>query len=451
MAKITMLGTGLIGTFYTQTLHGLRSRDRVVNVYSRSAERARAFAKERSIPRWSADLREAVRDPESEIVVIGIPNNVHKEAVRLAAEAGKAVLCTKPLGRTAAEALEMLHAVERAGVFAGYLEDLVYTPKTLKALASTRKGAMGRILWTRSRETHPGPHSAWFWDPEQSGGGAVVDMGCHCIEIGRSFIGKDKRPLRAFCWGATQVHPIEAEDHAIGLVEYEGDAVSQFEVSWTFRGGMDLRDEVSGTEGTIRLDHFLRTGFEMFTAAGEGGYVAEKAEGQTGWLFPVGDEVHELGYVHMFQDMLDAWEASRAPMETFWDGYVVNAVIDACYRSMKSGRWEPVKLVERPLAKGKTFNAKRAAAVKKKASAPDGIAGQAAEKSGERVSAAPAKGAEKAPRRPQEAKIRGNQGKGLGKPGKAGFIAIKTERLPDGRTKRILKDKSTGLILEEIE
>ena len=134
MAKITMLGTGLIGTFYTQTLHGLRSRDRVVNVYSRSAERAKTFASERGIPRWSADLREAVRDPESEIVVVGLPNNIHREAVFLAVEAKKAVLCTKPLGRTAAEAREMLEAVEKAGIFAGYLEDLVYTPKTLKSL-----------------------------------------------------------------------------------------------------------------------------------------------------------------------------------------------------------------------------------------------------------------------------------------------------------------------------
>ena len=425
MAKITMLGTGLIGTFYTQTLHCLRSRDRVVNVYSRSADRARAFAKERGIPSWTSDLRDAIQNSESEIVVIGLPNDVHKDAVRLTAEAGKAVLCTKPLGRTAAEALEMLEAVEKAGVFAGYLEDLVYTPKTLKALASTKNGAMGRILWTRSRETHPGPHSAWFWDPVRSGGGAIVDMGCHCIEIGRNFIGKDKRPLRAFCWGATQVHPIEAEDHAIGLVEYEGGAVSQFEVSWTFRGGMDLRDEVSGTEGTIRLDHFLRTGFEMFTAAGEGGYVAEKAEGQIGWLFPVGDEVHALGYVHMFQDMLDAWEAGRAPMETFWDGYVVNAIIDACYKSMKSGRWEPVELAEwqvGKLSKPAKTSPPRAGKVQPKASG-----------------------------RPQEAETSANQGKGRGKAGKAGLIAIKVERLPDGRTKRILKDKATGRIIEKIE
>ena len=289
MAKITMLGTGLIGTFYTRTLHGLRGRDKVVNVYSRSPERAKEFAKEHHIPRWSADLKEAILDTDSDIVVVGLPNNVHREAVLLAAQAGKAVLCTKPLGRTAAEALEMLRAVEWAGVFAGYLEDLVYTPKTLKALESVRNGALGRVLWARSRETHPGPHSPWFWDAEQSGGGAIVDMGCHCIEIGRSFIGKDIRPVEAFCWGATQVHPIEAEDHAIGLVKYANGAIGQFEVSWTFRGGMDLRDEVSGTEGTIWLDHFLRTGFEMFTAAGQGGYVAEKAESQKGWLFPVGD------------------------------------------------------------------------------------------------------------------------------------------------------------------
>ena len=165
----------------------------------------------------------------------------------------------------AAEAKEILDAVEKAGLFNGYLEDLVYTPKTLKAIEMVKGGSLGRILWTRSREAHPGPHSAWFWDKKLSGGGALVDMGCHCIEIGRSFIGKDIKPVEVMCWADTQVKPIEAEDHAIALIKYENGAVSQVEVSWNFRGGMDLRDEVSGTEGTIRLDHWLRTGFEVFT------------------------------------------------------------------------------------------------------------------------------------------------------------------------------------------
>jgi predicted dehydrogenase len=96
-------------------------------------------------------------------VVIGLPNYLHKKAALLAAEAGKAVLCTKPLAMSGSEALEMLQAVERAGVFHGYLEDLVYTPKTLKAMQAAQKGALGKVLWARSRETHGGPHSDWFW------------------------------------------------------------------------------------------------------------------------------------------------------------------------------------------------------------------------------------------------------------------------------------------------
>ncbi|MBN1640756.1 MAG: Gfo/Idh/MocA family oxidoreductase [Anaerolineae bacterium] len=396
MHRVTMLGTGLIGMFYTKALHGQRSRDSVHTVYSRTPERAQAFAAEWSIPRWTTDTAEAIRDPETDVVVIGLPNNLHKEAVELAAATGKAVLCTKPLARTAAEAKQMLDAVEAAGVFAGYLEDLVYTPKTLKSIASIRDGALGRILWARSRETHPGPHSAWFWDPEVSGGGAIVDLACHCIEISRNFIGKDVRPVEVMCWADTQVHPIDAEDSAIGLVRYANGAIGQFEVSWAFRGGMDLRDEVSGTEGTIWLDHFLRTGFEMFTAGGRGGYVAEKAEGETGWIFPVGDEVQELGYEHMFTDMFDALDAGTAPWETFYDGYVVNAIMDACYRSAASRLWEPVLL--------------------------DVWRGQEG-------------AAEAAGQLPYDEQ----------------YWLIKEEKMPDGSVKLILKDRETGEIVQRIQ
>ena len=144
------------------------------------------------------------------------------------------------------------------------------------------------------------------------------------------------------CTTDTLVHPIDDEDNAIALIRFESGATGQFEVSWTFRGGMDLRDEVAGTHGTIWLNHFLRTGFEMFTAGQGGGYVAEKAETAAGWLFPVGDEASELGYVDMFSDMFSALEDGRSPRETFYDGYVVNAVMD----SAKSRAWEPVELFE---------------------------------------------------------------------------------------------------------
>jgi predicted dehydrogenase len=342
--KVTMLGTGLIGLFYTTTLQGGRGRDGVHVVYSRSEERGRSFAADWDIPVWTTDLEEAVAHPETDVVIVGLPNHLHEEAIALVARHGKAVLCTKPLARNAVEAKRILDTVESAGVFAGYLEDLVYTPKTLKAVAAVQGGQIGQVTWARSRETHPGPHSAWFWDARQAGGGAIVDLGCHCVEIIRAFVGKDNKPLEVVCWADTLVHPIEAEDNAIALIRFESGAIGQFEVSWTFRGGMDLRDEVAGTEGTIWTNHFLRTGFEMFSSGEGAGYVAEKAETTSGWLFPVGDEISELGYVDMFRDMFDALDAGRAPTETFYDGYVVNAVMDACYRSAKSHAWEPVEL-----------------------------------------------------------------------------------------------------------
>ncbi len=392
--QIAMLGTGLIGDFYTMTLHGQRGRDTVRIVYSRSEERGTAFRDRWGIPESTTDIRTAIEHPDVDVVVVALPNFLHLEAVRAAAEAGKPVLCTKPLGRNADEAQAMLDIVEKAGVFAGYLEDLCYTPKTLKAIKAVQDGAVGDVTWVRSRETHPGPHSAWFWDGRLTGGGAIIDLGCHCIEIIRNFVGKENRPVEVVCHTDTLVHPIADEDNAIALIRFESGAIGQFEVSWTFRGGMDLRDEVAGTHGTIWMDHFLRTGFEMFTAAGSGGYVAEKAETAAGWLFPVGDEVVELGYVDMFTDMFRAIEEGRPPQETFYDGYVVNAIMDAAYRSARSRQWEPIELFE---WRGATR---------------------------ERISSQPET--------------------------YEGHVVIKRETLPDGRHKLILKDPESGDFVDRV-
>jgi predicted dehydrogenase len=390
---ITMLGTGLIGDFYTMTLHGQRGRDRVGVVYSRTEGRGKAFSERWGIPERTTDMAAATNHPETDVVVVALPNHLHEEAVKAVAAAGKAVLCTKPLGRNADEARRMLQAVEAAGVFGGYLEDLCYTPKSLKAIRATQAGAIGDVTWVRSRETHPGPHSAWFWDGRLTGGGAIIDLGCHCIEIIRNFVGKGNRPVEVMCTTDTLVHPIEDEDNAIALIRFESGATGQFEVSWTFRGGMDLRDEVAGTHGTIWLNHFLRTGFEMFTAGGSGGYVAEKAETAAGWLFPVGDEVSELGYVDMFTDMFRAMDEGGVPQETLYDGYVVNAIMDACYRSAKSHAWEPVALDW------------RGGTTPRIAKAPEMFEGQ---------------------------------------------VVIKREILPDGRHKLILKDPATGDFVDRV-
>jgi predicted dehydrogenase len=391
--NVAMLGTGLIGDFYTMTLHGQRGRDRVSIVYSRSEERGKAFSERWDIPEHTTSVEEAINSDEVDTVVIGLPNFLHEEVIASAADAGKAILCTKPLARNAEEAKRILDKVESAGVFAGYLEDLCYTPKTLKAIDAVKGGSLGDITWVRSRETHPGPHSAWFWDKDKAGGGAIVDLGCHCIEIIRNFVGKENRPVEVMAWADTLVHPIKAEDNAVALIRFESGALGQFEVSWTFRGGMDLRDEVAGTEGTIWLNHFLRTGYEMYTSGGGDGYVAEKLESTEGWLFPVGDEVAELGYVEMFTDMFNAMDSGSEPQETFYDGYVVNGIMDAAYKSAESRQWEPVDIEWRH---GSTPR------IEKKAATHDGHA------------------------------------------------IVKSEILPDGRSKLMLSHKDTGEIFDVV-
>src|SRR4026208_105561 len=136
MARIAMLGSGFIGRFYADSLQGQRSKDKIVSIYSRKEQSAKKFAADYNVTHVTTNMEEAISNPEVTIVCIALPNNLHEEAVMLCCKHKKAVVTTKPLGRNAGEAKRMLEAVEKTGVFNGYLEDLVYTPKHIKSLES---------------------------------------------------------------------------------------------------------------------------------------------------------------------------------------------------------------------------------------------------------------------------------------------------------------------------
>ena len=139
-----MLGSGFIGRFYAESLQGQRSKDKIVSIYSRREESAKKFAKDYGCNHWTTNMEESIAHPDVDVVCISLPNNIHEAAVMLCCKHKKAVITTKPLGRNAEEAKRMLQAVEAAGIFNGYLEDLVYTPKFLKSLASVKSGALGK-------------------------------------------------------------------------------------------------------------------------------------------------------------------------------------------------------------------------------------------------------------------------------------------------------------------
>ncbi len=343
MVKLGLLGSGFVAGFYMDGLRDVRGAEVVAN-YSRSRDRADEFGRRHAIPRQYTSMEELCADEEVELVVIGLPNHLHLDAVRIAAGSRKAIVCTKPLARTGAEAAEMVRLVRAAGVMHGYAETEVFSPDVMRARAMIESGAIGRVISIRAREAHSGPHAAHFWDAETAGGGALLDMGCHTIEAARYLFGKQHRIRDVLAYGVTLTHAdrTTGEDNAVLIVRLEDGRFSLTEASWSARGGMELRNEVYGERGRIVTDTSA-TRVRAFVEE-SAGYLMEKADAETGWVFPIPDEARVYGYHEEMRHFVECCAAGAGPREDFVDGYVVNRVLDAAYASMRSDRWEPVQL-----------------------------------------------------------------------------------------------------------
>jgi predicted dehydrogenase len=339
-----MLGSGFVATFYMQGLKDVPGHE-VAIAYSRSDSRGATFCKTWGIAEHTTDMGSVLERSDIDLIVIALPNELHVEAAVAVAKAKKHVVCTKPLGRTAAEGKIMLEAVRDAGVLHGYAETEVFSPSVVRARQLIESGAVGDVLTVRSREAHAGPHSPHFWDPHLTGGGAMMDMGCHTIEAARYFIGKHVKPVEALAWGDRLLHhdKTTAEDNAVLLVRFDGGQLGQSELSWTARGGLDLRNEVFCTKGAIFTDVTRGTPIRAFTME-QSGYVVEKADAESGWVFPLPEEAFAYGYHDEMHHFVECVQRNQMPRETFEDGYAVNVIMDAAYTSMRSKRWEPINL-----------------------------------------------------------------------------------------------------------
>jgi predicted dehydrogenase len=340
---VGILGSGFIADSYADSLLDVREAQLVANS-SRDTLRAADFAARWNSPAHYTDTVEFCDDPAIDLVVIALPNEAHVEAVRIAAEAGKGVICTKPLARNGAEAAEILRIVREAGVWNGYAESSVFSPNIHKAHEMAQAGGIGELLTMRAREAHSGPHAAHFWDAETAGGGALLDMGCHTVESARHFFGKDNAVVEAFAWGATLRHADKTtgEDTAVALLKFAGGQLAIIESSWAEQGGMQLRHEFSGSAGRLVTDSSVSPVWGFITTPV--GYLVEKADVDTGWVHPVPEETRAYGFSQQMRHFVQRFAAGEPPLETFEDGWMVNCILDACYRAMRSGTWEKVRL-----------------------------------------------------------------------------------------------------------
>jgi predicted dehydrogenase len=340
--RIAMLGSGFVAEFYMQGLANVNGNEVIAN-YSRDLSRARDFAKRWHIPEPSTDLDGVIGRDDIGLFVIALPNEAHLPVSLALSKAKRNQVCTKPLARTRGEARLMLDAAVTSGALHGYAETEVFAPAVVKARQIVEQGAVGRVLWVRSRESHSGPHSAHFWDVEKTGGGALNDLGCHCIEAARYFFGKEDRILEVMCWGARLVHEgkTRGEDNALLVLKFASGGIGHCELSWTTKGGLDLRNEIHGSEGSVFTDVTRATPIGSFSTTSSG-YVIEKADTDVGWTRPLPEEAFAYGYQAEMRHFVECVREEQRPRETYHDGYVVNCVLDAGYRSMNSRQWEPV-------------------------------------------------------------------------------------------------------------
>ena len=335
------VGIGQIGAGFVADLHAeafkLVPGAELRGVASATAERARAFAARHDIPSAHDDYRRLLEDDTVDIVSVAVPNFLHHEVVVAAANAGKHVICEKPLARTLAEADEMIAACANAGILLMYAEELCFAPKYVRAKELVDEGALGRVFMVQQGEQHFGPHSDWFWDVERSGGGVLMDMGCHAVEFARWMYDKPAAETVTAELG-TFVHSdkTQGEDHAVATVRFEGNRIGLIETSWAKRGGMDDRAEILGTEGVTYVD--LLRGSALVTYSERGyGYAVEKAPDTRGWTFAMFEELWNYGFPQEMRHFVDCVQHSRQPLETGEDGRAVLEILYGMYRAAGEG------------------------------------------------------------------------------------------------------------------
>jgi predicted dehydrogenase len=343
LINIAMLGSGFVAEFYMQGLANVNGQQVSVN-YSRSDKRAGAFAARWNIPEFSTDLSKIISRTDIDLYLIALPNEEHLPVAQLLANQRRNQVCTKPLARNGREARAMLKAVNKSGALHGYAETEVFAPAVVKAREMIEQGGIGRVIWVRSRESHSGPHSAHFWDIAKTGGGAMHDLGCHCIEAARYFFGKEDPVVEVMGWGDTLVHRkrTKGEDNALLILRFASGGIGHCELSWSTLGGLDLRNEVHGTEGSIFTDVTRQTSIASFTKK-PAGYVVEKADIDFGWTKPLPEEAFTYGYQAEMKHFVECVREGRTPRETYEDGYIVNCILDAGYQSMRSKKWVGVR------------------------------------------------------------------------------------------------------------
>jgi len=327
--EVAIVGCGTIGTRRAEV--AAAKGDRILAVADLDEARARQMA-ERFHADWSTNWRDVVAPAPVDAVVVATVTSALAPIVIEALRQGKHVLCEKPMGRTADEAGAIARAARQSGRCLKVGFNHRHHPAVSRAHDLAVSGRIGRVLAIRAAYGHggrPGYEREWRCDPAVAGGGELLDQGVHLIDLARWFLGDFTQVSGAVATWFWPIQPLE--DNAFALLSTADGRVATIHVSWTQWRNI-FRFEILGSEGYLVADGLGGNyGVERLTHGRRQPDWSGPLEEQ--WEFPAPDP----SWSDEWLEFSTAIRERRKPLGSAEDGYAAALLVDAIYRSARSG------------------------------------------------------------------------------------------------------------------
>jgi myo-inositol 2-dehydrogenase/D-chiro-inositol 1-dehydrogenase len=344
MLKVGIIGSGFIAKHHCHAYSQL-SNIEIVGISSLNENEAKNLMKEYKIPGKPLNDFKDLIELDCDIISACVPNYLHKKVAVSVLNAGSHVLIEKPLARNVIEGMDILDAEKSSNRKVFYCENNMYAPTFSKVKEIISEDTLGTIYMGRGKEQHSGPHSAWFYKKKEAGGGALLDLGIHDIACLVWYL--DCEVKEVFCQIKTimpnrkDFGACEVEDNAVGVLYFDNDAQVIIEESWTAPGGYDMRFELFGTDGQIKVAPTFSNLISVYSESGYG-YAVEKAATTKGWTFPVPAESWSFGYPQEIAYFVDCVANNKKPLTDSKYGLKILNIVETMYKSAKTKKIEIV-------------------------------------------------------------------------------------------------------------
>ena len=390
--RFGFIGAGFIAKFQTKALMHVRDADLSGVCALKGADELAAFAKEKGLGDCRVYPNVAELCNHCDAAAIFAPNFARVDIAQQIADAVRAgaplkgIICEKPLGRTVAEAKQLVALAKETGLPTAYFENQIHM-KLIKAQMqqlAPQQAAMGPLALARCSEEHAGPHEGWFWDPTRQGGGVLCDMGCHsiaCAWYALTPLGKPLMFLEPISvsaeiallkWGLPKFRKKlldrmgvdyskkPAEDFATGMITFRnpetGQIVkAQFTNSWMYdKQGLRLYMDGLGPGYAFEINSLLSPlnvfiSDEAAEAVADAESALEKSTATRGLLAVEPNEADLYGYVDELEDARDAFRAGRNAKLDWRYGLEITKLVQAAY--MAAERRQTLDLTDAKLQK----------------------------------------------------------------------------------------------------